>query len=119
MTCLACTEKSGTKVIGGNEKNKECTRNKLSKSAVEMDQKGILVREYSRADYQSHANPRFRSFPTASFPLCKYSCISRCIYTIVFFIFLFFYFPGKRSFLLTVPVSMIENVPSITVDIIC
>lgn len=92
MTYLACTEKSGTKEIGGNGKNKERTRNKLSKSAMEMDQKGILVREYGRADYQSHANPRFRSFPTASFPLCKYSCTSQCIYTIVLFYFFFLFF---------------------------
>lgn len=42
MPYLAC-EKNSMKEIGGNGKNKESTRNKLSKSTVEMDQKGILV----------------------------------------------------------------------------
>lgn len=43
MTYLACSEKNSTKEIGGNGENKERTRNKLSKSTVEMDQKGIFV----------------------------------------------------------------------------
>jgi len=54
-------------------KNKELAQHKMNKSMVKMDQKGILAREYRRADYQSHANLHFRSFPAASFPLCKYS----------------------------------------------
>jgi hypothetical protein len=57
---------------------------------VEMDLRGILAREYRRADYQSHANPHFRSFPAASFPLCKYSRTGWCIRarTAVLFYFL-------------------------------
>lgn len=41
--------------------NKECTRNKVNKSMVEMDQKGILAREYRRLSV-----PRESSLPLVS-----------------------------------------------------
>jgi len=59
---LAPTQNDGMKEDNAeDEENKERTRNKVSKSVVEMDQKGILAREYRRLSV-----PRESSLPLVS-----------------------------------------------------
>ena len=59
---MAPTQNDGMKEDDAeDEENKERARNKVSKSVVEMDQKGILAREYRRLSV-----PRESSLPLVS-----------------------------------------------------
>lgn len=98
MLYLAPAENDGMEESDVDGENKEHPRNKVSKNMVELDQKRILAREHTVGPA---INPtrilHFRSFPAASFPLCKYSRTSWCARTrtTVLFYFLPFIFLGN------------------------
>lgn len=65
---MACAEKIiKKKEKKGEGERRACAQNKVSRRKMwKWTRRGILAREYHRADDQSHANPHFRSFPAAS-----------------------------------------------------